>query len=43
MVVEIKTWIDMPSTYGTLKLHCVNLHVDARQHFREGKSFANEK
>ncbi|KAF8945903.1 hypothetical protein BGZ47_001791 [Haplosporangium gracile] len=37
MVIEIKTWNDMPSDYGVLKLHCVELHVDARQHFREGK------
>ncbi|KAG0276586.1 hypothetical protein BGZ95_007327 [Linnemannia exigua] len=36
MVIEIKTWNDMPSDYGTFKLHFVELHYDARQYY--GKS-----
>ncbi|KAG0368305.1 hypothetical protein BGX24_002876, partial [Mortierella sp. AD032] len=36
IVIEIKTWNDMSSDYGTFKLHFVELHYDARQHY--GKS-----
>ncbi|KAF9152689.1 hypothetical protein BG015_004858 [Linnemannia schmuckeri] len=39
MVIEIKTWNDMPSDYGALKLHCVELHVDAHPLYREHRPF----
>ncbi|KAK3848273.1 MAG: hypothetical protein J3R72DRAFT_430324 [Linnemannia gamsii] len=37
MVIEIKTWNDMSSDYGTFKLHFVELHYDARQHYEKSK------
>ncbi|KAF9131284.1 hypothetical protein BGW39_002013 [Mortierella sp. 14UC] len=38
MVIEIKTWNDMPSDYGTFKLHSVDLNYDARQYFKNSKA-----
>ncbi|KAF9923345.1 hypothetical protein FBU30_006615, partial [Linnemannia zychae] len=34
VVFEIKTWKDVDEDYGTLKLHCIELHVDARESFK---------
>jgi hypothetical protein len=37
MTIEIKTWNDLSSDYGTFKLHSVDLHLNARQYFKNSK------
>ncbi|KAF9907220.1 hypothetical protein EC991_011210 [Linnemannia zychae] len=35
IVIQIKTWNDTSSDYGTFKLHSVDLHQDAHQYFKD--------